>query len=199
MVKNVLAARAGCLAPLVLAACSNSGVEANFDRSSQATALTASADLSAPSNLVGVTGQATYDGVALVTLPAPGALSYSTSADARLVADFDNQSISGNLTNWTDMFPLTHELRGSAVIFGGAIDPVAGTFDANLAGNLERKPRGVYDASDPPLNYVFNGAVTGTFHDSLAGDPHSHVLGTINAPLAGPFPGVVTGGIVARQ
>lgn len=180
------------------AGCTSAGVESNFNRVSERTALLSTADLRQASDLSGVTGTATYDGIAAVNLPAPSApIIYPATADVRLVADFDNASISGNLTNWTDMMPLSYELRGSAAIFGGVIDPDAGEFTASITGNVERRPIGAYNPLDPPVNYVFDGFADGAFHDSVDGDPHSHVVGRIIAPLLNG--GLVTGDYVARR
>ena len=172
---------------VVAAGCSNPGVESNFNRTSERTALLSTANIAEKSDLTGVTGEATYEGVATINLEA-----FPATADARLVADFDSQSISGALTNWTDAEPLTHTVRGSAVIFAGAIDMGEGDFTASIAGNVERRPHGALDPDAPPRIFVFDGSVTGAFHDSTDGEAHSHVVGGFSA-------GTVSGDFVARR
>ena len=201
---NVGKSFASCVAlsitTISLSSCQNSGVENNFDRSGEYTDILSEIDRSNPTRLsehIGGTlqGSATYEGAAAADFGG-----FSGTADARLVADFDQESIRGRMTDWEDGDPLSHELRGEIVLHSGTFDrpdgELDGTFSAHVTGNIERSPVGLYDPADPPVVVLIDGVAEGAFYNSQSGDIASHMVGTMDA-FSGA--GHMTGGFVAER
>lgn len=160
--------------------------EVNFDRSELFTEIAAGIDGSAPSDVSGMQGRATYNGVAEANFG-----EFGGTANATLTADFETQTIAGSLTSWKDLDPLNYELRGQVQLSNGAIAD-DGSFTSQMAGNIERIERTVGPTSPDPVLKVFAGTAEGQIYDSVQGAAASH--------LAGSFVGTgVSGGFVARQ
>ena len=201
------------IAVISVSGCGSSGVESNFDRSEEYTEILSEVDRSNPTDLsehIGETlqGSATYEGVAVATFarfPDSDFESFSGSADARLVADFDDESIRGRMTDWEDGDPLSHELRGEIVLSNGTFDrpggELDGTFSARVTGNIERSPIALFDPADPPVVVLIDGVAEGAFYNSESGEIASHIVGTMADEFVDPFGnlGTMTGGFVAER
>ena len=135
----------------------SSDTETNIGRSESFTDILSEADRSRPSDLARhardgtLPRTATYEGVAAADFqgvvrerdPVTGEefLIYEDfvgTAGATLVADFENETIRGEMTDWKDGSPRTHDLRGRVVLSNGSIDKTDGTFEGRVAGNLQR-------------------------------------------------------------
>ena len=185
----------GVITVMFLSACGNAEVKKNFDRSGEFTKISSGANLSAPSDLTSVVGAATYEGVALANFSE----GFGATARVMLVANFDDDKISGTLNNWVDGDPRNHELRGSVELFDGKIGE-SGTFTTLMAGNLERTIVGI-DDTETPLLMIIGGGASGSFYDSLDGELASHVGGEMNGTTltANGSTGTMTGGFVAVE
>ena len=186
----------------LLAGCGASGTATNYDRSGTFTDIVSEADRSRPADLsrhVGeetLSGTATYEGVAAAKFG-----SFTATADANLVADFDNGTISGNMTDWEDGSPQTHDLRGEIALSNGTLrDGLQdGTFEGLVSGNLERTRLAEIDPITgrtifySPEVLVLDGEAEGTFYDSMSGEPAKHVEGEMTADY------VSTSGAIGRM
>ena len=180
--KGHCAATIAALGAAVLTSGCASPREINFDRSQLFTEIAAGIDRNAPSNVSGMQGRATYNGVAQADFGG-----FSGTSDATLTADFETQTIAGSLTSWKDLDPRNYELRGQVLLSNGAIDD-DGSFTSQMAGNIERVER----ANPNPVLRIFAGTAEGQIYDSVQGAAASH--------MAGSFVGTgVSGGFVARQ
>lgn len=191
------------VAAIGLSGCEHAGVQDNFDRSEDFTAMTSSIDWSAPSDLTGIGGTATYNGAALATFRDVSDLiehpKFTGTADVAMAVDFDNQTIAGTMSDWIDGDPRNYNLRGEVVLFDGTVDP-NGTFSTLMSGNLERTAVGA-DSTETPLLVVIGGGTAGALYDSLDGDRASHLAGEMAGitESSDGTSGTMTGGFVAMQ
>ena len=179
----------------------------NFDRSALFTQLAGDIDATAPSDVSGIQGEATYSGAALANFGG-----FSGTADATLTANFEDRTISGSMTSWEDLDPLNYVLRGGIELTNGSIAD-DGSFTSQMAGNIERDRRGsqlggsISVREDPlavppvlpvvsPVVKVFAGVAEGQFFDSVGGDVASRVVGRFEETLTG---NVVSGEFIAGQ
>jgi hypothetical protein len=165
--------------------------EENFDRSNLFTQIAAQTNLNATSDVNNLQGKATYTGAAIANFG-----SFGGTADMTLTADFDAQAITGSMTSWEDLSPLTHILRGQVQLSNGAIAN-DGSFTSNMAGNIERNPLGLDDPSNQPILKVFNGSANGQIYDSVAGATASHLNGSFGGIDTGG--GAIDGSFVAKR
>lgn len=201
---RLMRAGLGAAGLLTLVACTSSGLDRNFDRSDRYTEVLAGTDLTAPSNLAGLAGTATYTGVGFAEFsaeltPEPGAdpadppptVAFRGTSDVRLTADFTDGTLSGSMTGWTEESPLEYALDGRVEISNGTIAP-DGTFAAQVAGNVERRKKFAEDEELASLIVLIAGDATGAFHDSTEGARASRIVGNVTAPG-------MTGGFVAGR
>jgi hypothetical protein len=191
--KQATALSLGALISTVfLSGCGSDAQEANFDRSDLFTEIASEINTNAPSDVSGLQGQATYEGVAIADFGGFGG-----TADANLAADFKTKTISGSLTSWEDLDPLNYELRGRVELTNGAIED-DGSFSTAVAGNIERTVlRGTTNPENVPLLKVFGGTAEGQIFDSNQGAPASHLIGAFSATDSDG--GNVNGEFVARE
>lgn len=185
-IASVLALAVGC----------SSTQEDNADRADDFTDLVSSANLTAPSDLSGMQGEAVFNGAAVASFG-----DFGGTGDARITVNFSDRSLSGNLRNWSDLDPTNYEIDGEVVISNGVIQD-GGTFAAQVAGNLERTARGPEPQSPDgsPLIKVFAGTAEGAFYDSTSGSTASHVLGEFESVVVeGTDQSPVSGSFVARR
>jgi hypothetical protein len=175
-------------AVLLLSACAD-GSGDNSDRANLFTDIASGTNFTAPSDLAGLQGSATYSGAAVADFG-----DFGGTADATIRADFSNRTLSGRMTNWQDRNPAAFELDGTVVLSNGSIAN-DGTFAAQLAGNIERSERGPNVL--PQTLVVFGGVATGEFYDSLNGRKARVVQGSFEgATVDG---GEVSGTFIAER
>ena len=191
---------------VLLSGCGSSDTETNFGRSESFTDILAEADRSRPSDLARharngtLPRTATYEGVAAADFG-----DFVGTAGATVVADFENETIRGEMTDWKDGSPRTHDLRGRVVLSNGSIDKTSGTFRGRVAGNLERTRRADGDSGgfSTPRVIVLDGTAGGVFRDSESGDAASHIEGGMTADfsdtLGGISSGRMSGGFYAKR
>lgn len=185
---------------LLLAGCDSAATDAidlNFARSDLFTRLNSEIDLSAPTNINPLSGDATYTGVATTEFrDGFGLVEFEATSDASLTADFDSNTISGSLTSFQDLDPVNNVLRGQVLITQGTIAS-NGAFVADMDGNIERQIRTVGTPPVSPTVKVFSGTASGQIYDSTAGDVGSHMTGSILGNSTDG--GSVSGAFVAAQ
>ena len=195
---------------VLLSGCGSSDTETNFGRSESFTDILAEADRSRPSDLARHAREgtlprtATYEGVAAADFG-----DFVGTAGATVVADFENETIRGEMTDWKDGSPRTHDLRGRVVLSNGSIDKTSGTFRGRVAGNLERtelariNPPRLETEFFTPRVIVLDGTADGTFRDSLSGDAASHIEGGMTADFSDTLGGIpsgqMSGGFYAKK
>ncbi len=175
--------------------------EDNFDRSQLFTEIASQTDFSAPSDVSGRQGQASYNGTATADFGG-----FSGTADATLNADFDTKTISGSMTSWEDLDSLNYVLRGQVQLSNGSISN-DGSFTSTMTGNIERNQldRNPFEENslrekDPivsPVLKVFGGSAGGQIYDSVGGAKASHVNGVFTGTDQNG--GTVNGGFIAKQ
>jgi hypothetical protein len=161
----------------------------NFERSELFTDISSQTDFGAPSDVSGISGSVTYNGVAFADFG-----EFRGTADATVNADFDTNDISGSMTSWTDTDSDNYELRGQVRLSNGTIFD-DGSFTSAMAGNIERYQRGSGSVTVDDL-IVFDGAAGGQFFNSLDGS----VAGSLTGAFTGvtESDGVVTGEFIAE-
>ena len=179
---------ATCVSALLLSACSDGSGE-NSDRANSFTDIASGADFSAPSDLAGLQGSATFNGAAVADFG-----EFGGTAEATINANFSDRTISGQLTNWEDRDPADFELDGSVVISNGSISN-DGTFSAQVAGDIERTNRG--PDIDPQNIVVFSGTAAGAFYDNVSGQRARVVEGVFDGTSTDG--GDVSGSFVAER
>lgn len=197
----------------LLFGCGSSGTQDNADRADSFTDILSEADRSQPSDLArhleegNLPSTATYQGVAsarfeYIDNPKPDETErvFTGSADAALVADFENQTIRGRMANWEDGNPRTHDLRGEIVLSNGSVDLDEGTFSGLVTGNLERTELG-QTGPIAPVNVLLDGNAEGEFYDSESGKAASRLEGGMDAGFVDSTggSGQMTGGFVAGR
>lgn len=199
---SVIIYSASIIAATSLSSCGHTGVEENFSRSEDFARITSRTDFSAPSDLALAVGQATYTGVALASFD-NGSLtsndSFTATADVKIIADFDHDTMNGTLTDWTDGDPRNFNLRGEIFLFDGSIMDT-GIFTTQMIGNIERTAAGS-DLNETPLLLVISGQATGGFYDSLSADEASRVIGDLfgTTDSTTGVIGTLNGGFIAVQ
>lgn len=200
------------LACLALTACENAASERSFERFDTFSEILSTAATRDVADLSGLSGTATYRGVASATFPAevdpppedptdpdsaPDARRYSADADVQLVADFTGGTLSGEMTGWTPEDANNFSMRGLVRISDGRIAP-DGTFDALITGSVERRmtARRIQELAnsdeefDLPQNFLVGivANATGTIHDSVTGQRASHIIGSVEgSSMSGSF------------
>ena len=203
----------------MLAGCGGSGSSTNFERSGERTDILSEADRSAPSDLARhieegtLQGGASYEGVAAAEFirSSDPLVAFSGTADARFVADFENQTISGRLTDWQDGSPLTHELQGEITLANGEFNrpegELDGSFSGLVTGNLERArlaelnpETGRFDFFNPEV-IIVDGVADGEFYDSQSGEAATHLSGGMTGSYSSSteLGGVMTGTFAAER
>jgi hypothetical protein len=163
--------RALPFALLALGTACSSGTDENSDRAGLFTDIAESANFSAPSDLAGLQGSATYKGVAVADFGGFGG-----TADATINADFSSQTLSGEMTGWEDRDARNFELDGRVSLTNGSIAS-DGTLNAQVAGNIERTRRGPEVSEEAPSLVVFTGEASGAFYDNNSGQAARVVQG----------------------
>lgn len=180
------------VATVFISGCGSDAQETNFDRSDDFTEIASRIDTSAPSDVSGLQGQATYRGVATADFGGFGG-----TADANLTANFKDRTISGNMSDWEDLDPANHKLRGEILLSNGTIAD-NGSFSTAMVGNIERTVRiGETNPANVPVLKVFAGAADGQIYDSVTGETASHVIGAFAGDASDG--GTVSGQFVAGQ
>lgn len=200
------------VAGALLSGCGASGTERNADRTDSFTDILSEADRTRASDIARhiddgtLQGTATYEGVAAANFG-----NFTGTADATFVADFDNQTIRGNMTRWEDGKPQTHNLRGQIALSNGTFERTGGeldgTFSGLVTGNLERTRLAERDPEtgetifSQPVTVVLDGVAEGAFFDSGSGAIASQLSGDMVADYADSEGriGQMTGGFVAEK
>ena len=178
--------RPGCLSSRVmctlllgatLAACSvEESIDRNFNQSNRYSTLLSQIDLNAPSSVATLSGEATYNGVAFVDF-ADG--QFTGNADAQLVADFDTDTIEGQLTGWEDADPVNFVLDGQILLRNGTIDD-DGELSMSMTGSIERTAREAGAVTVSPTLLQLEGGATGQIYDSVTGDEAALLRGSLD-------------------
>lgn len=200
------------LACLALTACENAASERSFDRFDTYSEVLSTAATRDVADLSGLSGTATYEGIAVARFPAevdppptdpsdpdsaPDARTFIADADVALVADFTGGTLSGEMTGWTPEDAGNFSMRGLVRVSDGRILP-DGTFDALVTGSVERRmtARRIQELADSdeefdlPQNFLIGivAEATGIFHDSVDGQSASHIVGSVEGSnMSGSF------------
>lgn len=168
--------------------------------------LTAEADMSAmvplsadPSDVSAMTGTATYTGFGGANFNTGDTelASFTGAAEVTLVADFDDDSLSGEMSNWVSSNANSEYLDGSVILSNGVIS--GGTITGDVNGAISRRDRTYPDARTGVAidSYNLIGTFTGGFYDTTDGAA-SHVFGSLDAVFNGDD-GTIDGSFIAAQ
>lgn len=152
-----------------------------------------------PDDVSGLTGTATYNGYggANFNTGNPDLADFTGAADVTIVADFDNDSLSGEMTNWVSSNPNSEYIDGSVLLTNGVIS--GGTFAGDVNGAISRRDR-TYPGARTAVevdSYNLIGTFVGGFYDTSEGAA-SHLRGTLDAGFNGTA-GTIDGSFVAKQ
>ena len=202
---RLAAAGTGLLALIGLAGCENPGERRNFDRGQVFASAMAGADLTDTADTSVQTGTASYSGTGFGRFTG-GSSGFNALSDLALQVDFDDGTLSGDMTGWISEDSMNYTMEGDVLITNGRIAG-DGTFVAQLAGNVLRKPtaRNILGGQGDPVpgedpeprtvrsEQIFfgGGDVVGTFHDEWdTRAPAEYVQGEFAGPgLTGFFAG----------
>lgn len=146
-----------------------------------------------------LSGTATYSGYggANFNTGNPDLKSFTGAAEVNLVADFDDNTLSGDMTNWVSSNGDTEILEGSVILSNGVI--FNGTVAGDVNGAISRIDRTYPGARTVPEIDTYNliGSFDGGFYDTDEGAA-SHVVANIDAGFNGNA-GTIDGFFVAEQ